>query len=52
MTVQPTETTSHKLKLGFKASVVAQAFGTLACLNPGRMILGVGTGESLNEVAR
>jgi coenzyme F420-dependent glucose-6-phosphate dehydrogenase len=24
--------------------------GTLACLNPGRVILGVGTGESMNEV--
>lgn len=32
-------------------SVVAHAFATLACLYPGRVILGVGTGESLNEVA-
>jgi coenzyme F420-dependent glucose-6-phosphate dehydrogenase len=30
---------------------VAQAFGTLACLYPDRVILGVGTGEALNEVA-
>jgi coenzyme F420-dependent glucose-6-phosphate dehydrogenase len=32
-------------------SVVAHAFATLGCLYPGRVILGVGTGESLNEVA-
>jgi coenzyme F420-dependent glucose-6-phosphate dehydrogenase len=31
-------------------SVVAQAFGTLGVMFPGRVILGVGTGESLNEV--
>jgi coenzyme F420-dependent glucose-6-phosphate dehydrogenase len=30
-------------------SIIAQAFGTLACLNPGRVILGVGTGEAMNE---
>jgi coenzyme F420-dependent glucose-6-phosphate dehydrogenase len=30
--------------------VVAQAFATLGCLAPDRIILGVGTGESLNEV--
>src|SRR5437764_8597293 len=35
----------------YQPAVVAQAFGTLGCLNPGRMILGVGAGESLNEVA-
>jgi coenzyme F420-dependent glucose-6-phosphate dehydrogenase len=29
--------------------VVAQAFATLGCLAPGRVILGVGSGESLNE---
>mgnify|MGYP001820241999 FL=1 len=34
----------------YHPSVVAQAFGTLGCLYPGRVILGVGTGESLNEV--
>ncbi len=32
-------------------ALVAQAFGTLGTLAPGRVILGVGTGESLNEVA-
>jgi coenzyme F420-dependent glucose-6-phosphate dehydrogenase len=31
-------------------AVVAQGFATLACLAPGRVWLGVGTGESLNEV--
>lgn len=30
--------------------IVAQAFATLGCMFPGRIILGVGTGESLNEV--
>ncbi len=35
----------------YQPAVVAQAFGTLGVLNPGRMILGVGTGESLNEIA-
>jgi coenzyme F420-dependent glucose-6-phosphate dehydrogenase len=34
----------------YHPSVVAQAFGTLGVMFPGRMILGVGTGESLNEV--
>ena len=34
----------------YHPSIVAQAFGTLASMFPGRMILGVGTGESLNEV--
>jgi coenzyme F420-dependent glucose-6-phosphate dehydrogenase len=29
--------------------VVAQSFATLACLNPGRVFLGVGTGEAMNE---
>jgi coenzyme F420-dependent glucose-6-phosphate dehydrogenase len=33
----------------YSPAVVAQAFATLACLNPGRVILGVGTGESMNE---
>jgi coenzyme F420-dependent glucose-6-phosphate dehydrogenase len=31
-------------------AIVAQAFATLGCLAPGRVILGVGTGESMNEV--
>jgi coenzyme F420-dependent glucose-6-phosphate dehydrogenase len=34
----------------YHPSIVAQAFGTLGCLFPGRIILGIGTGESLNEV--
>jgi len=34
----------------YHPSVVAQAFGTLGSMFPGRVILGVGTGESLNEV--
>ncbi len=33
----------------YHPSVVAQAFGTLACLAPGRVFLGVGTGEAMNE---
>jgi coenzyme F420-dependent glucose-6-phosphate dehydrogenase len=32
-------------------AVVAQAFATLGCLTPGRIFLGVGTGEALNETA-
>ena len=35
----------------YHPAIVAQAFGTLGCLYPGRMILGVGTGEHLNEGA-
>src|SRR5689334_9986169 len=35
----------------YNPAVVAQAFGTLGCLYPGRIMLGVGTGEALNEVA-
>ena len=34
----------------YHPSVVAQAVGTLGVMNPGRIIFGVGTGESLNEV--
>ena len=34
----------------FHPTVVAQAFATLGVLFPGRVILGVGSGESLNEV--
>jgi coenzyme F420-dependent glucose-6-phosphate dehydrogenase len=33
----------------YHPSIVAQAFGTLGCLYPGRVILGVGTGEAMNE---
>jgi coenzyme F420-dependent glucose-6-phosphate dehydrogenase len=36
--------------LRYNPAVVAQAFGTLGCLATGRVILGVGSGESLNEV--
>jgi coenzyme F420-dependent glucose-6-phosphate dehydrogenase len=35
----------------YNPAVVAQAFGTLGALYPGRVMLGVGTGEALNEVA-
>jgi coenzyme F420-dependent glucose-6-phosphate dehydrogenase len=35
--------------LRYNPSIVAQAFGTLGALAPGRVFLGVGTGESLNE---
>jgi coenzyme F420-dependent glucose-6-phosphate dehydrogenase len=34
----------------YHPAVIAQAFATLGCLAPGRIILGVGSGESLNEV--
>lgn len=34
----------------YHPSMVAQVFGTLGAMFPGRVILGVGTGESLNEV--
>jgi coenzyme F420-dependent glucose-6-phosphate dehydrogenase len=34
----------------YNPAIVAQAFSTLGCLAPGRVILGVGTGESMNEV--
>jgi coenzyme F420-dependent glucose-6-phosphate dehydrogenase len=35
----------------YNPAVVAQAFATMGCLFPGRIFLGVGTGEALNEVA-
>ena len=35
----------------YHPAVIAQAFATLGCLYPGRVILGVGSGESLNEAA-
>ncbi len=35
--------------LRYHPSVVAQAFGTLGALNPGRVFLGVGSGEAMNE---
>src|SRR5713101_5814191 len=34
----------------YHPSIVAQAFGTLGAMCPGRVVLGIGTGESLNEV--
>jgi len=34
----------------YHPSMIAQVFGTLGAMFPGRVILGVGTGESLNEV--
>ncbi len=34
----------------YHPSIVAQAFGTLGSMAPGRVILGIGTGESMNEV--
>jgi coenzyme F420-dependent glucose-6-phosphate dehydrogenase len=33
----------------YHPAIVAQAFATLACLAPGRIFLGVGTGEAMNE---
>jgi coenzyme F420-dependent glucose-6-phosphate dehydrogenase len=35
--------------LRYEPAVVAQAFGTLGALHPGRVFLGVGTGEAMNE---
>jgi coenzyme F420-dependent glucose-6-phosphate dehydrogenase len=35
--------------LRYHPSVIAQAFGTLGALNPGRVFLGVGSGEAMNE---
>lgn len=35
--------------LRYHPAIVAQAFGTLAALAPGRLFLGVGTGEAMNE---
>jgi coenzyme F420-dependent glucose-6-phosphate dehydrogenase len=35
--------------LRYEPAVIAQAFGTLGVLCPGRVFLGVGTGEALNE---
>jgi len=49
---------SHRVVMGtsvltptfrYHPSVVAHAFGTLGELFPGRIVLGIGTGESLNE---
>ncbi len=35
----------------YNPAVIAQAFATMGMLYPGRIFLGVGTGEALNEVA-
>ena len=35
--------------LRYHPTVVAQSFATLGCLAPGRLFLGVGTGEAMNE---
>ncbi|MEV0331208.1 glucose-6-phosphate dehydrogenase (coenzyme-F420) [Nocardia sp. NPDC050717] len=35
----------------YNPAVIAQAFATFGCLYPGRVMLGVGTGEALNEIA-
>ena len=51
---------THRVEIGtsvttptfrYNPAVVAQAVATLACLHPGRVWLGVGTGEALNEIA-
>ncbi|HEU0190644.1 MAG TPA: LLM class flavin-dependent oxidoreductase, partial [Mycobacterium sp.] len=34
----------------YHPAIVAQAFATLGCLYPDRVVLGLGTGESMNEV--
>lgn len=35
----------------YNPAVVAQAFATMGCLYPQRVMLGIGTGEAMNEVA-
>src|SRR5271155_1705448 len=35
----------------YNPAVIAQGFATMGCLYPDRIFLGVGTGESLNEIA-
>ncbi|MGN2635476.1 glucose-6-phosphate dehydrogenase (coenzyme-F420) [Nocardia takedensis] len=35
----------------YNPAVIAQAFATMGCLYPERIMLGVGTGEALNEIA-
>jgi coenzyme F420-dependent glucose-6-phosphate dehydrogenase len=51
---------THRITLGtsvltatfrYNPAVVAQAFATMGCLYPGRIMLGIGTGEALNDVA-
>lgn len=33
----------------YHPAIIAQAFATLGCLYPGRVVLGIGSGESMNE---
>ncbi|MEV6072883.1 glucose-6-phosphate dehydrogenase (coenzyme-F420) [Nocardia sp. NPDC052001] len=35
----------------YNPAVIAQAFATMGCLYPNRVMLGVGSGEALNEIA-
>ena len=35
----------------YNPAVLSQAFATMGCLYPGRIMIGVGTGEALNEIA-
>jgi coenzyme F420-dependent glucose-6-phosphate dehydrogenase len=35
----------------YNPAVIAQAFATMSLLYPGRVMLGIGTGEALNEIA-
>jgi coenzyme F420-dependent glucose-6-phosphate dehydrogenase len=35
--------------LRYQPAIIAQAFATLGCLNPGRIFLGIGSGEAMNE---
>ena len=35
--------------LRYQPAVIAHTFATLGCLNPGRVVLGIGTGEAMNE---
>src|SRR4051812_46921250 len=35
--------------LRYHPSIVAQSFATMASLTPGRIFLGIGTGEAMNE---
>ena len=35
----------------YNPAVIAQEFATMGCLYPGRMMLGIGSGEALNEYA-
>jgi coenzyme F420-dependent glucose-6-phosphate dehydrogenase len=36
--------------LRYQPTVIAHAFATLAMLNPGRVFLGIGSGEAMNEI--